>query len=252
MPVVFWSRCTRPVSSAQYVHMKQLTWMACRRMLWRMWLNASVPCRLPFALSAMDSWFSAAPAAPERQVRPCTGRSSKDNDQLLTAVARLTLKTAQASRNLESAAFVTYILPKDSAYAQAATVAGQTYAQRARAAGKNHTLGQPSPWVWAAFAQAAMKDDALAEDKRALVKQHCDGASDPAELCNLVLHCRLSKVDDQSKVRLQIAVAPPLSDVLSILQEGVQNQNGERKHGPAPRGALERQIQELLGEPSGE
>ena len=36
--------------------------------------------------SAMDSWFGAAPngAGAERQVRPRTGRSSKDNEQLLT------------------------------------------------------------------------------------------------------------------------------------------------------------------------
>jgi hypothetical protein len=191
--------------------------------------------------SAMDSWFGAAPngAGAERQVRPRTGRSSKDNEQLLTAVARLTLKNAQVCRNLESAVFVTYILAKEGAYAQAASAAGQTYAQRARAAGKNHTLGQPSSWVWAALTQAALKDEALSEEKRAMVKQDCDSVTDPAVLSDQVLYCRVSKVYDQTKVRLQISVAPgALSDVL--LQDGMEKRGGLRKDGPAPRGALAR------------
>ena len=200
----------------------------------------------------MDSWFGAAPngAGAERQVRPRTGRSSKDNEQLLTAVARLTLKNAQVCRNLESAVFVTYILAKEGAYAQAASAAGQTYAQRARAAGKNHTLGQPSSRVWAALTQAALKDEALSEEKRAMVKQDCDSVTDPAVLSDQVLYCRVSKVYDQTKVRLQISVAPgALSDVLTVLQDGMEQSGGLRKDGPAPRGALERQIQEIIGEP---
>lgn len=165
-------------------------------------------------------------------------------------MARLTLKNAQVCRNLESlsAVFVTYILAKEGAYAQAASAAGQTYAQRARAAGKNHTLGQPSSRVWAALTQAALKDEALSEEKRAMVKQDCDSVTDPAVLSDQVLYCRVSKVYDQTKVRLQISVAPgALSDVL--LQDGMKKRGGLRKDGPAPRGALERQIQEIIGEP---
>ena len=196
----------------------------------------------------MDTWFGAAPPGNERQVRPRTGRSAKDHEQLLTAVARLTLKNAQTCRNLESSVFVTYILAKDSTYAQTATAAGQPYAQRTRAAGKSHNLGQPSSWVWAALTQAVLRDESVSEEKRSVIKQHCDGATDPAALCNQVLYCRLSKVYDQHKVRLQIAVTSQLTDILIIVQEAVESGGGERKFGPAPRGALERQIQEFLGE----
>ena len=149
---------------------------------------------------------------------------------------------------MESAVFVTYILAKETPYAQAASEAGQAYAQRSRAAGKNHTLGQPSSWVWAALVQAALKDENLTEDQRKSVKAHCDSAADPTALCDTVLYCRMSKVYDQSKVRLQVAVVPKLSTVLMILQEGLDKCGADRKHGPAPRGALERQIQDLLGE----
>lgn len=196
----------------------------------------------------MDGWFGKSAEPAERQVRARTGRSSKDHDQLLTAVARLSLKNAQACRNMESAVFVTYILGKDTSYAQAASDAGQSYAQRTRAAGKNHTLGQPSSWVWAALTQVVLKDEHLTDDQRKLVKAHCDTAADPTALCNSVLYCRMSKVYDQTKVRLQVAVVPELGDVLMVLQEGLDKCGADRKHGPAPRGALERQIQDLLGE----
>ena len=264
MLLAWWSNCVPlQLFDVQSVLMKQLIWKPCRHMWWATSPLANMFCtstslrlssswKVETEPSAMDSWFGAAPngAGAERQVRPRTGRSSKDNEQLLTAVARLTLKNAQVCRNLESAVFVTYILAKEGAYAQAASAAGQTYAQRARAAGKNHTLGQPSSWVWAALTQAALKDEALSEEKRAMVKQHCDSVTDPAVLSDQVLYCRVSKVYDQTKVRLQISVAPgALSDVLTVLQDGMEKSGGLRKDGPAPRGALERQIQEIIGEP---
>lgn len=265
MQRAWWSSCIHlQPFTVQFVHMKLSIWKPCRHMWWATSLLANMFCtstslrlnnswQVETEPSAMDSWFGAVPhgAGDARQVWPRTGHSSKDNEQLLTAVARLTLKTAQTCRNLESAVFVTYILAKDGVYAQAASAAGQTYAQRARAAGKNHTLGQPSSWVWAALAQAALKDEALFEEKRAMLKQHCDSVTDPMVLSDQVLYCRLSKVYDQTKTRLQLSVAPgALSDVLTVLQEGIEKSGGLRKDGPAPRGALERQIQELLGEPS--
>ncbi|OLP78556.1 hypothetical protein AK812_SmicGene41259 [Symbiodinium microadriaticum] len=196
----------------------------------------------------MESWFAApAPAsANDRQVRPRVGGSSKEQKQLLKAVAKLTLRNAQACRNMESTVFVTYILPKAGAYSTdstAGTEAGQLYAQRARAAGKNHTLGQPSSWLWAALMKVLAMDENISEEKRQQVKSYCDAVSDPCSLFQTVLYCRISKVYDQSKVRLQVAVTPELQEFLTELQRGLEANGGERKFDPPPRGALERHVQ---------
>ena len=169
----------------------------------------------------------------------------------MKAVAKLTLRNAQACRNMESTVFVTYILPKAGTYSTAGTEAGQLYAQRTRAAGKNHTLGQPSSSLWAAFMKVLATDENISEEKRQQVKSYCDEVTDPCSLSQTVLYCRLSKVYDQSKVRLQVAVTPELQEFLTELQRGLEASGGERKFGPPPRGALERHVQELLGENSG-
>ena len=211
-----------------------------------------VSCFPSSARAAMDSWFAAPAAAMhERQVRPRVGGSSKEQDQLLKAVAKLTLRNAQACRNMESTVFITYILPKAGTYSAAGTEAGQLYAQRTRAAGKNHTLGQPSSWLWAALMKVLADDENINAEKRQQVKSYCDAVSDPSSLSQTVLYCRISKVYDQTKVRLQVAVTPDLQEILLELQRRLEASGGERKFGPAPRGALERHVQELLGENPG-
>ena len=150
----FWKFCTHQrITNVQFAHMKLRAWIPCRHM-WSVTsrmanmfcictyhrLNS---CFWGFLSFAMDTWFGAAPPGNERQVRPRTGRNAKDHEQLLTAVARSTLKNTQTCRNLESSVFVTYILAKDSTYAQTATAAGQTYAQRTRAASKRSSAVLP-------------------------------------------------------------------------------------------------------------
>ena len=268
VPLATWSAFGRQNDwSAQSAYIMLPVWMPCISMLQEGKVSCSstsdqrnqLGCEASdgpssrSALTAMNAWFAApAPASTnERQVRPRVGGSSKEQEQLLKAVAKLTLRNAQACRNMESTVFVTYILPKAGTYSTAGTEAGQLYAQRTRAAGKNHTLGQPSSWLWAAFMKVLATDENISAEKRQQVKSYCDEVTDPCSLSQTVLYCRLSKVYDQSKVRLQVAVTPELQEFLTELQRGLEASGGERKFGPPPRGALERHVQELLGENSG-
>ena len=146
VPLATWSAFGRQNDwSAQSAYIMLPVWMPCISMLCSMLQEGKVSCSSTSdqcnqlgceasdgpcsrsALTAMNAWFAApAPASTnERQVRPRVGGSSKEQEQLLKAVAKLTLRNAQACRNMESTVFVTYILPKAGTYSTAGTEAGQ-------------------------------------------------------------------------------------------------------------------------------
>ena len=124
-------RCCGAARALQSACIMLLTWMPCIVMLFCMLQGVKVSCNTfdqrnqlglkafgvscfpSSARAAMDSWFAAPAAAMhERQVRPRVRGSSKEQDQLLKAVAKLTLRNARACPNMESIVFITYILPK--------------------------------------------------------------------------------------------------------------------------------------------
>lgn len=74
------------------------------------------------------------------------------------------------------------------------------------------------------------------------------GATTPQSLVHDVLYCRVATTYDKKHMKVYVATQPALQAVVDALFAALSLQGGIEKYGLAPKGAMERELQNLLEE----
>ena len=177
--------------------------------------------------------------------RKMSEHEHKDHD-LLVAVAKLSLKSAEEVKELQAACFRTILVPSDCEFASAAKDATTAYADQTRGKGGKHDLGEPHVHLWSAVVGVALKS--ANPDAQEVLQAHVDEANrgGPKSLSGKVHYARLKKTFDKKYVRFYFSVHASVDPVLDIIMASLTKMGGQEKYGTAPRSGLEREIQSKL------
>ena len=156
-------------------------------------------------------------------------------------VARLSLSMANSIREVRAAVTRTWTMPILAPLAVAAREAGVAYATAAR---EQRAAAPPFVYIFAALVLSALSSDLLSPDQRAALEVCASSCDSPNQLLGHVQICKLSRCWDRSSARLEICVGDKLRSVLDALASLIAAQGGQERFGPAPRGPLERAVQE--------
>ncbi|CAK0880863.1 unnamed protein product [Prorocentrum cordatum] len=179
--------------------------------------------------------------------------------QLVAILVKLSLANSAELRDVCGVVYITFLIKSDQPSMKAARDAGQSYhaeVQRRKQASEDlSTLGPPYVQVWSALIQAIGKDSTCSDEVRKSIETYWKDVLVPMPLERVgehVRHCRVRKTrkveSEDERMRLTFAVDgefKPLERTL-VAYFSSASVAGERKLGPAPRGALEREASRLL------
>ncbi|CAE8613651.1 unnamed protein product [Polarella glacialis] len=166
--------------------------------------------------------------------------------QLLLALGRQALTEATRGRQQEAITIDTLLLPEANPNVPVMRAAGMAYADNVKAQGKQHNLGSPHLYVWAALVKQLSQEQDLSPELTTALQQHIATTPSPAHLQSIVRHCRLSKAWAPGTFKLQVAVAASVLQMWNLMKYHLQVQGATAKHGMPPRGPHERTIARLL------
>ncbi|CAK0855799.1 unnamed protein product, partial [Prorocentrum cordatum] len=193
------------------------------------------------------------------------GAKLRDDDWRAMALctARLTLAVARDTASLAATVYETWELNADAPLPAAGILAGQEYNEQAKELHEQHEkdasvdlaqLGPPHLVVSAKVFQELAKHvseqgkPTLAQFSATVVQ-----AEAPTPLGEAVPHLSVKKNKQKSakgvqKCRIVVAMAtdPHIRTIRDMLVEEIQKEGGQKKLGPAPRGALERELNRVV------
>ena len=176
-----------------------------------------------------------------------------DTKTMLDVMAKLCLKNSLEIREMQAAVLRTYLVPRDEAFATAGLDAARAHMEKVKDAKGNakklDELGPVHAHVWAAVVKEAVSHPIAEEDKKVLQKHFEEitaAGSTAADVASQVHVARFKKAWDKKTMKLHLAAQQSLEPVLDALEKALVATGGKRKHGQAPRGGLERQLQEML------
>ena len=199
-------------------------------------------------------------------------REVEGDKQALVILCKVGLQTQQQLRQVQAALFVTWLCPNASSLVAAATRAGVNYDAAVKAKGPGHKLGSPHTHVWAGVVDALAKDELLAGQRDFWKKIAGAAALGQAYTAMAIPHFRVKptyggknkdmEVDDDKKLSKITIMIDPLHahaveglevrgvelavKLRDALSEAIRLLGGDRKHGQAPRGQLERLLETNL------
>ena len=181
---------------------------------------------------------------------------------LVEVLAKLSLVNAAEIRDVAAVTFTTWLLPSSAKTVEAMLEAGKQYheevqkfnglgeAERQR---RSEALGPPFLHVWAALIREAANETRIPGGATALIRRYWTEvvcAMPMSDLAAQVRHCRCratKKFEGKREMaRVTFAVDARYQQMEDALNEVFKAQGGVRKHGPAPRGPLEREASKLL------
>ena len=210
----------------------------------RIWLTVIVVTSM--------AWFSTVhdgqPAYKARRAEEKTEAA-----KMMEVMAKLCLKNSLEIREMQAAVLRTYLVPRDEVFATAGLDAAKAHMEKAKAAEGNsrkmEEMGPVHVHVWAAIVKVAV-DYVAKEDDKTVLQQHFEtitkAGSTAAEVAFHVHVARFKKAWDKKTMKLHLATHASLEPVLDSLDKALLATGGKRKSGQAPRGGLERQLQEML------
>lgn len=176
-----------------------------------------------------------------------------DTKTMLDVMAKLCLKNSLEIREMQAAVLRTYLVPREEAFATAGLDAARAHMEKVKDAKGNakklDDLGPVHAHVWAAVVKEAVSHPIAEEDKKVLQKHFEEitaAGSTAADVASQVHVARFKKAWDKKTMKLHLAAQQSLEPVLDALEKALVATGGKRKHGQAPRGGLERQLQEML------
>eukprot|EP00929_Paragymnodinium_shiwhaense_P026432 TRINITY_DN15733_c0_g1_i3.p2 TRINITY_DN15733_c0_g1~~TRINITY_DN15733_c0_g1_i3.p2 ORF type:complete len:271 (-),score=66.40 TRINITY_DN15733_c0_g1_i3:120-932(-) len=193
-------------------------------------------------------------------------------DRTLQAVIPLLLIHSSAISELKSCVVDTFIIDSNSRVVKQIKVALNEYTKKCKEGGKGHNLGPPTPYAWDALISSLCEsgEGALTPDNRAALLTHNQDLSkvDISHLMDSIRVCKVSKMFDKGKKRLELAyyldptssyqamrdfvakdmqeVTPPLACIRGEVAKALVALGAVKRVGPAPKGYLERKLQETL------
>ena len=217
------------------------------------WLNICAACPMDLEIPACRKRNSAEVLQGQgrRAVREAVaeGRSEKCSPPSLVNAATL--------RDLTATVFKTYLVPSSENVAEAMAEAGRLYHDSAGAI-KNKPeaertdaqdqLSLPFVHVWVAFLRSLAATKELGTEHVAALRQYWESNVVKSESVQLAAHFRHCRAKPCRKIEgkegwMHIVFCLDLVTLLfeEALEAALRLQKGVRKHGPAPRGALERE-----------
>ena len=209
--------------------------------------------------------MEAAQGQGRRAVRQAVAEGGSDREvlrRLVEVLATLSLVNAAELRDLTSIVFKTYLVPSSENVAEAMAEAGRLYHDSAGAikskseaeqADARDQFGPPFVHVWVAFLRSLAATKELETEHVEVLRQYWESnvvKSAPVQLAAHVRHCRAKpcrKVEGKEGwTRIVFCLDPVTFPLEGALEAALRLQKGVRKHGPAPRGPLERETAKLL------
>lgn len=175
------------------------------------------------------------------------GMSDGNVAKAMSAMMKAILQLQQQSRDMAGALYETVLIKTDSGIVQAMIEEGKRYGEASRSEEHRRTIGRPHVWIFGAFltAMCAEKAKAGQADAEVLAQGLAEwSAVSLDERCEHVRFCRRVPTYDREMTRL-VFVMDRLPFRAAVLR-GLVQLRGIRKHGRAPAGGLEREIQSRL------
>ncbi|CAE8729019.1 unnamed protein product [Polarella glacialis] len=197
----------------------------------------------------MDAWELGGAITAQPTAKRIAVGNDKTVMRALHLIARLSLKNALEVRELQAAVFHTYTVPKSNPYIQAALEATKVYAEKAKASKDGtgqHPPGEPHVHAWAAMLRVALEDPALNSDDKQCIEAHRSAATDPEMMSHVVYVSKLRKAFDKDMMKLFFSTHADAEGALKALSKGLVSKGAKQQFGHAPRGGLEREVQEVV------
>ena len=201
----------------------------------------------------------------DRTTRRRVGQADSGTRKLVHLVAKLALSSALQVRLLRAIIIDCWRMPSADPAIQRGFSATKAFAKAAETVPREQKLaklGLPHLQLWNAFLQVVKETLTAAPQREALLKYIAewgprvkDNAQGFREMAKEVRHFRLVTHYDKKTTRVEAQISPAsMSHVVytDIIVPYMKNQGGEEMEGIAPRGDLERRIQEALDEAAGE
>mmetsp|Transcript_55373 Transcript_55373/g.161637 ORF Transcript_55373/g.161637 Transcript_55373/m.161637 type:complete len:296 (-) Transcript_55373:238-1125(-) len=212
---------------------------------------------LKLSFEGMDGWGS--PTAPDSEERAnkrthtangaktsAEGTPGARHDKLekLTILqAKQTLINTQRLRMLEGIIVRTWVVPVANVFHQVGSAARKVYGERV-ANNPGHSEGQPDHHVWRALVQHAIQVSS-AEDKQEL-ERHWSTA-DAEKVQRMVLLCQFTKAFKSGEKKLEMTFHPMIdASTGDAFSRALATTGVKEKPGRAPRGGIERELEELI------
>jgi hypothetical protein len=171
--------------------------------------------------------------------------------QLVRSIAQLTLQNSRELRAHAAALQHVILLPADHAVSIAMQNKGMEYYEQ-RKTQSAQMAGAPHHHVWAAMVLslvAAGKTASLSSTCRedlANIERHANSTESPIELQDSVHVCKITKSHQEGTSKIFLSVAAELHPIMVSIIRLLAALGGTITHGAAPKGPLERKIENAL------
>ena len=176
------------------------------------------------------------------------GNIQGENKKLLVLIMKMLMQSAQRGRDADSVVFDFLLGPGDSKEVLAMTEQNTLYQENTKGK-KGHDLGPPHIWTFGGLLSELVKKGPGVGLRTAGQLTECMDKYEAMgweEKCDFVKFCRVSKVYKEDQRRLVISFGQEGGPARGPILQALQETGWVRKHGRAPPGYMEREVQEWL------
>ena len=168
--------------------------------------------------------------------------------QLMLLMLKQVLKLSQSNRDICAVVFDTFIVKSSLGLVESIQKQTKSYAQQVKKIGKKHQLGSPHVWAYGGLVSGLLEKHTgeIGAKNKGVLEGHKEGLEmlQPDEKHEVVQACRLDKTFQQDLRRITICIRTV--EVRNAVINSIEQLGGERKSGRAPRGNMEREIQQWV------
>lgn len=185
----------------------------------------------------------------------------------IETLTKLVLNNTQQVRALVSCLHLTFLCPRSADYVKAGLFAGTQYQEQVRAEGKQHQRGPPHTHIFLASIEVLAERTEVSSSDRELITKVIQvlNMQSPDLAKQAILHytikdayfdqsdetaTRYSKITMAIDPLLALPIEPPVIGLATEFRDSIKRAllatGGIQKFGPAPKGQLERTIEQRL------
>ena len=196
---------------------------------------------------------------PQAAKRQAVGMADKDMKQILAVVTKQTLANSEEVRMLKGCLYDVYRLPAQSDCVMNGLAATEAFATKAKeftgSDDRLKTLGLPRIHLWNSMLGTLLKAYQHKPEQQQFIQEYVTTYEKKGwqAIHQEVHHLRLRKCYDKKYMKLEIRILPstPSHKLYLLLQEYFATMSeAMRLEGTAPRGVLERKMQDWLNNQS--
>ncbi len=193
------------------------------------------------------------PRDTPRRERAAAASSNQDDNKLIELVAKLSLHSAFRTRILTAVIFRNYTVAAEHPYVQQMELAGKDFAKTHAEANKQQRAQLPPPHIiiWLRLVETHKPNAAQqVEEYNREMKQETNGEEQlKAKLAREITYFRLQRTYRRESKRIELMIEEGSATWklwAHMAEQLTREANLEQKEGVAPRGDLERRIQDSL------